>query len=87
MLSGTFELFPLAEVLGLIERAAASGALVVRGRKIHGTLYFVDGAPCAGEIGDLSGPVEGRSALEIRLLEVIVPLLRTRGADFGSAPM
>ncbi len=82
LLSGTFEHFPLAEVLGLIERAAASGALVVHGREIDGTLYFVDGAPCAGEIGDLSGPVEGRPALEIRLLEVIVPLLRTRGADF-----
>jgi hypothetical protein len=66
LLSGTFELFPLAEVLGLIERAAASGALVVRGREIDGTLYFVEGALCAGEIGDLSGPVEGQQALEIR---------------------
>ena len=31
MLSGTFDLFPLSEVLGLIQRANASGALVVRG--------------------------------------------------------
>ena len=82
LLSGTFELFPLAEVLGLIERAAVSGVLVVRGREVDGSLYFVDGALCAGEIGDLSGPVEGQQALEIRLLEVAVPLLRTRGADF-----
>ncbi|MGZ4713817.1 MAG: DUF4388 domain-containing protein [Acidimicrobiia bacterium] len=82
MLSGTFELFALADVLGLIERAGASGALVVRGREIDGSLYFVDGRLCGGEIGDLSGPVEGRQALEIRLLEVIVPLLRARSADF-----
>jgi hypothetical protein len=59
---------------------------VVRGREIDGTLYFVDGALCAGEIGDLSGPVEGRPALEIRLLEVAVPLLRPRGADFEFRP-
>ena len=86
LLSGTFELFPLAEVLGLIERAAVSGALVVRGREIDGTIYFVDGALCAGEIGDLSGPVDGQQALEIRLLEVAVPLLRTRSADFEFRP-
>jgi len=82
LLSGTFELFPLAEVLGLVERAAVSGVLVVRGREVDGSLYFVDGALCAGEIADLSGPVEGQQALEIRLLEVAVPLLRTRNADF-----
>jgi hypothetical protein len=82
LLSGTFELFPLAEVLGLIERAEANGVLLVRGREIDGALYFVDGALCAGEIGDVSGPVEGQQALEVRLLEVAVPLLRTRGADF-----
>jgi hypothetical protein len=82
LLSGTFELFPLAEVLGLIERAQANGALVVRAREVDGTLYFVDGALCAGEIGDLSGPIEGRQALELRLLEVAVPLLRARNAEF-----
>jgi hypothetical protein len=82
LLSGTFELFPMAEVLGLIERAEANGVLLVRGREIDGALYFVDGALCAGEIGDVSGPVEGQQALEVRLLEVAVPLLRTRGADF-----
>jgi len=82
LLSGTFESFPLAEVLGLIERAAASGVLMVRAREVDGSLWFVDGALCAGEIGDLSGPVEGRHALEVRLLEVAVPLLRARGAEF-----
>lgn len=82
MLSGTFELFPLAEVLGLIERAAVSGVLVVRGREVDGSLYFVDGAMCAGEIADLSGPVEGMQALEVRLLEVAVPLLRAGNAEF-----
>src|SRR3954452_8887514 len=82
LLSGTFELFPLAEVLGLIERAAVSGVLIVRAREIDGSLYFVDGALCAGEIGDLSGPVEGQQALEIRLLEVAVPLLRSGNAEF-----
>jgi hypothetical protein len=86
LLSGTFELFPLAEVLGLIERAAASGVLTVRGREIDGSLYFVDGALCGGEIGDVSGPVEGQQALEVRLLEVAVPLLRTRAADFEFRP-
>ena len=86
LLSGTFELFPLAEVLGLIERAAVSGVLVVRGREVDGSLYFVDGALCAGEIADLSGPVEGQQALEIRLLEVAVPLLRTRSAEFEFRP-
>jgi hypothetical protein len=82
LLSGTFELFSLAEVLGLIERAAASGVLVVRAREVDGSLYFVDGALCAGEIGDLSGPVDGQYALEIRLLEVAVPLLRARNGEF-----
>jgi hypothetical protein len=82
LLSGTFELFPLAEVLGLIERAAASGVLVVRAREVDGSLYFVEGALCAGEIGDLSGPVDDLRTLETRLLEVAVPLLRARSADF-----
>src|SRR3954447_10777191 len=82
LLSGTFELFPLAEVLGLIERAAVSGVLVVRGREGDGSLYFVDGALCAGEIAALSGAVEGLQALEVRLLEVAVPLLRAGNAEF-----
>src|SRR6185312_13092049 len=66
--------------------AAASGVLVVRAREVDGSLYFVDGALCAGEIGDLSGPVEDLRALETRLLEVAVPLLRARGADFEFRP-
>jgi len=58
---------------------------VVRAREVDGSLWFVDGALCAGEIGDLSGPVEGRHALEVRLLEVAVPLLRARSAEFEIA--
>ncbi len=82
MLSGTFEFFALGDVLSLIERAEASGALVVHGREVEGALYFVRGMLSAGEIGDVSGPVEGRHALEVRLLEVMVPLLRARTAKF-----
>ena len=82
MLSGTFELFPVAEVLGLLERAESSGALVVRGREMDGTLYFVSGELCGGEVGDLSGPVADAAALEIRLLEVCVSLLRSRQSEF-----
>lgn len=82
MLSGTFEFFALGDVLSLIERAEASGALVVHGREVEGALYFIRGTLSAGEIGDVSGPVEGRHALEVRLLEVMVPLLRARTAKF-----
>jgi hypothetical protein len=56
--------------------------LVVRAREVDASLFFVDGALCAGEIGDLSGPVEGHYELEIRLLEVAVPLLRARNGEF-----
>ncbi len=82
VLSGTFELFPVAEVLGLLERAESSGALVVRGREMDGTLYFVSGELCGGEVADLSGPVADAAALEIRLLEVCVSLLRSRQVEF-----
>jgi hypothetical protein len=82
VLSGTFEFFALGDVLSLIERAEASGALVVHGREVEGALYFVRGQLSAGEIGEVSGPVEGRHALEVRLLEVMVPLLRARTAKF-----
>lgn len=82
MLSGTFEFFALGDVLSLIERAEASGALVVHGREVDGALYFIRGMLSAAEIGDVSGPVEGRHALEVRLLEVMVPLLRARTAKF-----
>ena len=82
MLSGTFDLFPVAEVLGLLERAASSGALIVRGREVDGTLFFVSGEMCGGEVADLSGPVPDAAALEIRLLEVCVSLLRSRSAEF-----
>ena len=86
MLSGTFDLFSLAEVLGLVERATASGALAVRGRKVDGTLYFADGEFSAGEAADFSGPVDDQSALEIRILEVCVLLLRSGPADFEFHP-
>lgn len=82
LLSGTFAVFPLAEVLSLVERSAASGALVVRGREVDGTLYFAGGELCGGEVSDLSGPVADAAALEIRLLEVCVSLLRSRDAEF-----
>ena len=86
MLSGTFDLFPLSEVLGLIQRADASGALIVRGREVDGTLYFASGQMCGGEVSDLAGPVEGQDALETRLLEVCVSMLRSRGAEFDFRP-
>lgn|GEM_PF-5958028 len=86
MLSGTFDLFPLAEVLRLVERAAASGALVVRGREVDGTLYFAAGEFSAGEAADISGPVDDLQALEIRILEVCVLLLRSGHAEFEFRP-
>ncbi len=86
MLSGTFDLFPLSEVLGLIQRANASGALVVRAREVDGTLYFASGQMCGGEVSDLAGPVEGQDALETRLVEVCVSMLRSRGAEFDFRP-
>ena len=82
MLSGTFDLFSLAEVLGLIERAGTSGALVVRGREVDATLYLVAGEFSAGEAADLSGPVADLDALETRMIEVCVAVLRCRAAEF-----
>ena len=82
MLSGTFSVFPLAEVLGLVERSVASGALVVHGREVDGSLYFAGGELCGGEVSDLSGPVPDIATLEVRLLEVCVSLLRSRDAEF-----
>ena len=82
MLSGTFDLFSFAEVLGLIERAGTSGALVVRGREVDATLYLVAGEFSGGEAADLSGPVADLDALETRMLEVCVAVLRCRAAEF-----
>lgn len=82
MLSGTFDLFSLAEVLGLIARAGASGALVVRGREVDATLYLVAGEFSGGEAADLSGPVADLDALETRMIEVCVAVLRCRAAEF-----
>ena len=82
MLSGTFDLFSLAEVLGLIERAGTSGALVVRGREVDATLYLVAGEFSAGEAADLSGPVADLDALTTRMIEVCVAVLRCRAAEF-----
>ncbi len=82
MLSGTFDLFSLAEVLGLIERAGTSGALVVHGRDVDATLYLVAGEFSGGEAADLAGPVDDLHALETRMLEVSVAVLRCRAAEF-----
>ncbi len=82
MLSGTFDLFSLTEVIGLVERAETSGALVVRGREVDATLYLVEGQFSGGEVADLSGPVDDLSALETRLLEVCVSVLRCHAAEF-----
>lgn len=82
MLSGTFDLFSLAEVLGLIERAGTSGALVVHGRDVDATLYLVAGEFSGGEAADLAGPVDDLYALETRMLEVCVAVLRCRAAEF-----
>ncbi|MEO6467908.1 MAG: DUF4388 domain-containing protein [Acidimicrobiia bacterium] len=82
MLSGTFDLFSLAEVLGLIQRAGTSGALVVRGCEVDATLYLVAGEFSGGEAADLSGPVADLDALETRMLEVCVAVLRCRAAEF-----
>ena len=86
MLSGTFDLFSLAEVLGLIERAGTSGALVVHGRDVDATLYLVAGEFSGGEAADLAGPVADLHALETRLLEVCVAVLRCRAAEFEFVP-
>ncbi len=75
-LQGTLDTFSLAEILGLIERARHTGALVVESPDGHGTLYITAGRFCAGEAADYSGPVEDRHALDVRLIDVCFHLMR-----------
>ena len=69
--------FPLAEVLGLIERAAAQrrarSCTGARGRR-HALL--VDGASAPARSVTAPGPVEDRHALDVRLIDVCCHLLR-----------
>ena len=89
-LQGTLDTFSLAEILGLIERARHTGALVVSSPDAHGTLYVAAGRFCAGEAADYSGPVEDRHALDVRLIDVCFHLMRLEGGSFeftaNSAP-
>ncbi len=81
-LQGTLDTFSLAEILGLIERARHSGALVVEGPDGRGTLYTAAGRFCAGEAADYSGPVEDRHALDVRLIDVCFHLMRFGRGSF-----
>ena len=85
-LQGTLDAFSLAEVLGLIERARQTGALDVRGPEGQGSLYVTAGRFCGGEAADYSGPVEGREALQIRLVDVCFHLFRFTSGSFEFEP-
>jgi hypothetical protein len=81
-LQGTLDTFSLAEVLGLIEGARHTGALMVQSADGHGTLYISAGRFCAGEAADYSGPVEDRHALDVRLIDVCFHLMRFESGSF-----
>jgi hypothetical protein len=81
-LQGTLDTFSLAEILGLIERARHTGALMVQGPDGHGTLYTAAGRFSAGEAADYSGPVEDRHALDVRLIDVCFHLMRFESGSF-----
>ena len=81
-LQGTLDTFSLAEILGLIERARHTGALVGAEPDGHGTLYTAAGRFCAGEAADYSGPVEDRHALDVRLIDVCFHLMRFESGSF-----
>lgn len=81
-LQGTLDTFSLAEILGLIERARHTGALVVQGPDGHGTLYSSAGRFNAGEAADYSGPVDDRHALDVRLIDVCFHLMRFESGSF-----
>jgi hypothetical protein len=89
-LQGTLDTFSLAEILGLIERARHTGALVVEGPDGHGTFYTAAGRFSAGEAADYSGPVEDRHSLDVRLIDVCFHLMRFESGSFeftaGEAP-
>ncbi len=81
-LQGTLDTFSLAEILGLIEAARHTGALMVQSPDGHGTLYTSAGRFCAGEAADYSGPVEDRHALDVRLIDVCFHLMRFEQGSF-----
>jgi hypothetical protein len=81
-LQGTLDTFSLAEILGLLEHARQTGALVVTGPEGHGTLYVTAGRFCAGEAADYSGPVDDRHALDVRLIDVCFHLFRFEAGSF-----
>jgi hypothetical protein len=81
-LQGTLDTFSLAEILGLIERARHSGALLVEGPDGRGALYTAAGRFCAGEAADYAGPVEDRHALDVRLIDVCFHLMRFGSGSF-----
>jgi hypothetical protein len=81
-LQGTLDTFSLAEILGLIESARHTGALMVQSPDGHGTLYVSAGRFCAGEAADYSGPVEDRHALDVRLIDVCFHLMRFEQGSF-----
>jgi len=85
-LSGTLDTFSLVEILGLVERARQTGALEIRGPEGSGTLYVTAGRFCAGEAADWSGPVEGRAALEVRIVDVCFHLFRLSAGSFEFVP-
>ena len=85
-LQGTLDAFSLAEVLGLVERARQTGALDVRGPEGQGSLYVTAGRFCGGEAADYSGPVEGREALQVRLVDVCFHLFRFTSGSFEFEP-
>ncbi|MGZ4690425.1 MAG: DUF4388 domain-containing protein [Acidimicrobiia bacterium] len=85
-LHGTLDTFSLAEILGLIERARHTGALLVESPEGHGTLYTAAGRFCAGEAADYSGPVEDRHALDVRLIDVCFHLMRFESGSFEFTP-
>jgi len=81
-LQGTLDTFSLAEILGLVERARHTGALIVESPDGHGTLYTASGRFCAGEAADYSGPVDDRHALDVRLIDVCFHLMRFESGSF-----
>jgi hypothetical protein len=81
-LQGTLDTFSLAEILGLIERARHTGALLVESPDGRGALYTSAGRFCAGEAADYSGPVDDRHALDVRLVDVCFHLMRCTAGSY-----
>jgi hypothetical protein len=85
-LSGNLGSFSLDEVLSLLGHTSKSGALHVRDRETGGVLYMVDGRLCAAEMGDASGPVDGRHGLELRLVDAVLTLGNLLDGSFEFEP-